>query len=186
MQNRLIIISGPAASGKNTVVSRILKEHGDKFEETVSCTSRPPREREIDGDHYYFISKSEFEEKIKNDEFYEWAVVHGDIYFGTLKSELERIFKKGKTPILVIDVQGALNVKNIHEDVLTVFIMPEEISIIEKRLRARGHHSEEDLKNRLESASKEINLSKEYDYIVENKHGEVEKTVEKILQTITD
>lgn len=170
MKGKLIIVSGPSGSGKSTV-TKIVKDKLN-IPLSISATTRKPRVGEIDGKDYFFLTKEEFEEKIKNDEFYEYANVHGN-YYGTLKEVVENNLEKGLNVILEIDVQGALIAKQKKKDAILVFFKTKNMEILEKRLRNRKTDSEEVIKTRLENALKELEYEKEYDYSIINEDLDV-------------
>lgn len=170
MKGKLIIVSGPSGSGKSTV-TKIVKDKLN-IPLSISATTRKPRVGEIDGKDYFFLTKEEFEEKIKNDEFYEYANVHGN-YYGTLKEVVENNLEKGLNVILEIDVQGALIAKQKKKDAILVFFKTKNMEILEKRLRNRKTDSEEVIKTRLENAQKELEYEKEYDYSIINEDLDV-------------
>lgn len=164
--SKLVIVSGPSGTGKDTLVGEILKSDS-RFSLSVSATSRDVRGNEKDGVDYYFLSREEFLEKAENGEFIEYAK-YGENYYGTLKEDVLKRIEDGKTVILVIEVQGAENVKKMYPEALSVFIMPPSMEVLEKRLRARQTDSEEDIQKRLRIAKSEIEKSPNYDYIVVN------------------
>ena len=166
LSSRLVIVSGPSGAGKDTIVGKLL-ELDSRFSLSVSATTRPPRGEEKDGVDYYFYSEEVFREKISNQEFIEYAN-YGSKYYGTLRSDVEMRIANGKTVILVIEVQGAENVKKMYPDVLSVFIMPPSEDVLEKRLRRRMTDSEDAISKRLDIAKGEIKKSVNYDYIVVN------------------
>ena len=173
--NKLIIVSAPSGAGKTTLVKHVLENISD-IEFSVSCATRKARPKEIDGKDYYFISVKEFKQKIKNNEFAEWEEVYKSSFYGTLKSEIERIWKKGKAVIFDIDVIGGINLKNLYPDnSMSVFIMPPSVEILEERLRNRQTESEEKLKQRIEKAEKEIGLSDKFDRIIINDQLDISK-----------
>lgn len=180
---KLVILSAPSGCGKNTIAN-ILMKNDKKFEETISCTTRISREREINGIHYYFISENNFKEKIKNGEFIEWAKVHNKFYYGTLKKELSRIAQSGHIPLLVIDVQGGVNIKKIFPNAVLVFIKPNSLKNIESRIIRRTKISEEEIRARLETAKNELKMSKYYDHIITNPEGHPEKAAEELNEII--
>ncbi len=181
LKNKIIIISGPSAVGKNAVIDGV-KKLIPELEETISCTTRNIRPGEKDAVHYYFLNKKEFEEKIKNDEFLEYFKVH-DMYYGTPKSEITRIEKDKKIPLLVIDVKGALELKKRNLNAVLIFIKPDSWEILEKRLQKRNTDAEE-LKTRLKSAKNELIQAELYDYQVINYTGEIKKTIEEMTKII--
>lgn len=176
----LIIMSGPSGAGKSTVCKPILDAE-ESLNFSVSCTTRQPRAGEVNGIHYHFISKSEFEEKIVTDDFLEYAEVHGN-YYGTLKSEVENKIHQGNDVLLDIDVQGAMQIKEILENqkksnsnklcladsVIYVFVAPPSFEELETRLRGRGTENEETLTKRLNNARNEMNHQFDYDYLIVN------------------
>ena len=168
MQGKLIIFSGPSGVGKTTIVHKLLSLRND-LEFSVSACSRPRRNKEKDGTDYYFISTEEFKKRMKNDEFLEWEEVYTNSYYGTLKSELERIWAKDKHVIFDVDVVGGLNIKKYgQKNALSIFVMPPSIGILEERLKIRGSETLETMKKRLDKASYELTFSKKFDQIIVN------------------
>ncbi len=182
-QGKLIVFSAPSGSGKTTIVKELLKEEKFKLEFSVSATSRKKRSNEIEGKDYYFLSADEFKKKIKEDAFAEWEEVYKNQFYGTLKSEIERIRKKGNNVVFDIDVAGGMSIKKIFkEKCLTIFIQPPSIEELEKRLRHRGTETEESLKKRLAKAEKEMTFAKHFDVSVINDDLEIAVTeVKKIV-----
>ena len=179
MKGKLIIVSGPSGSGKSTV-TKIVKDRLN-IPLSISATTREPRVGEVNGKDYYFLTKEQFEEKIKNDEFYEYANVHGN-YYGTLKEVVENNLNKGLNVILEIDVQGALIAKEKKSDATLVFFKTENMEVLEKRLRNRETDSEEVIKLRLENALKELEYEKKYDFTIVN--VDIEKSCEELINII--
>ena len=173
MRGRLIVVSGPSGVGKDTVVSKYLERNSNTYL-SVSCTSRAPREGEVDGINYIFLSREEFEERISNGDFLEYAEYNGN-YYGTPKYKMEEELDKGKDVILVIEVQGALKVKKLMPDALFIFILPPSINELKERLPGRGTDSPESIEGRIRTALKEIDISDEYDYQIIN--DDLDKTV---------
>ena len=168
MEGKLIIVSAPSGSGKTTIVRELLGRNPN-LEFSVSACSRPKREHEVHGKDYYFISEEEFREKIKSDSFVEWEEVYPGSFYGTLKSELQRIWNKGNHVVFDVDVIGGLNIKKqFGEQALSLFIMPPSIAELEKRLLARQTETAETLKKRLDKAEYEVGFSKEFDAVVIN------------------
>ena len=166
MRGKLIVVSGPSGVGKDTVVSEYIKRNSNTYL-SVSCTSRAPREGEVDGVNYIFLSREEFEERISNGDFLEYAEYNGN-YYGTPKYKMEEELEKGKDVILVIEVQGALKVKDLIPDALFIFILPPSISTLKERLIGRGTDSPESIEGRINTALKEIEVSDRYDYNIVN------------------
>lgn len=171
----LIIISGPSGVGKDTVVKNLLS---NTLTLSVSATTRSIREGEKDGVDYYYISKEDFEEKISNDEFLEYAIVHGKDYYGTLKSEVDSKLNSGLDVVLVIDIAGAFQIKEKFDDSIFIFIMPPSIKELKKRLIKRGSESKESLLRRFSSLYNEINEINKYNYVVVN--DDIDSAVKKI------
>ncbi|MHC1750403.1 MAG: guanylate kinase [Cellulosilyticaceae bacterium] len=160
-----IIISGPSGSGKGTIVKKLIEK--ENFVVSVSVTTRTPRTGEENGVHYFFKSKDEFEKMIAQNELLEYAKFCEN-YYGTPKAFIDNTIKTGKDVILEIEVQGALQVKSIYPDAIFVFIMPPTAEELQKRLIGRGTETKEVIAKRLERAKDELQLYKEYDYIVIN------------------
>ncbi|SNZ10272.1 guanylate kinase [Persephonella hydrogeniphila] len=179
MKGELFVLSSPAGGGKTTIANSLIKEIPN-LKRVVTCTTRKPRPNEKNGVDYFFLSKDEFEERIKKGDFLEYAVVHGN-YYGTPRKEVEEELSKGYDLILVIDVQGMRQIKKNKQDVITVFILPPSIEELVRRMKKRGD-SEEEIKKRLETAKKEIPAWKEYDFVVIN--DILEEAKEKIKQII--
>lgn len=164
--SKLIVVSGPSGAGKDTVVKGIV-DRDDRFSLAVSATSRMVRGAEQDGIDYYFLTEDEFLKRVKNDEFIEYAQ-YGSNYYGTLKEDVLKRIDNGKTVILVIEVQGAENIRKMYPQSHSVFIMPPSVDVLEKRLRARKTETEEAIQKRLSIAKSEIEKSINYDFIVVN------------------
>lgn len=162
----LIILSGPSGSGKDTILTQLAKRD-DTVQLSVSLTTRAPREWEIDGFHYYFVSKQAFMEKIHRDEVLEYAQ-YGDHFYGTPRGPVDDWLNEGKTVILKIEVQGAEKIRQRYPDVVSVFLMPPSMPVLEQRLRNRESEDEEDITKRMAIARDEIARSTEYDYVVVN------------------
>ncbi len=146
----------------------LLKEF-DNIVFSVSATTRPPRKNETDGVDYYFVSEEEFKEKIGRNEFLEWEQVYGGTYYGTLRSDIEKLRNKGYFTLLDIDVQGALNIKQqFKDDALGIFIKPPSIQVLKKRLIDRGTDSESKIKERLEKSKSELSYAGRFDHVVVN------------------
>lgn len=170
-EGKLIVFSAPSGSGKTTIVRHLLKQQELKLDFSISATSREARGNEVDGQDYYFLSLKDFKQKIKNDEFLEWEEVYRDNFYGTLKSEVERIWKKGKHVIFDIDVVGGLDIKNIYpESTLAVFVKPPSIEELKIRLKKRKTESDDKISMRVAKASIELATAPQFDFIIENNH----------------
>ncbi|MDD3875748.1 MAG: guanylate kinase [Bacteroidales bacterium] len=163
-----VIFSAPSGSGKTTIVKELLKK-GLPLEFSVSACSRPKRDGEIHGTDYYFLSVDEFKKKIANNEFIEWEEVYSGSYYGTLKSELTRIWQKGKHVLFDLDVLGGVNIKKIfNENALAIFIKPPSLDELEKRLINRLSETPETLSKRMARAQMELSYEKEFDICITN------------------
>ncbi len=168
MANKMIIVSAPSGSGKTTMVKYLLAARAD-LEFSISACSRTPRCDETHGVDYYFLTADEFQAKISNDEFVEWEEVYPGMFYGTLKSEIERIWSNGHHVIFDVDVVGGLNLKKFFGDTaLAVFVQPPSIEVLEYRLRKRQSDSETIIQKRLEKAEWEMKFASQFDVIVVN------------------
>jgi len=167
--HKIIIIAAPSGAGKTSVTRHLLAALPDKLEFSVSCATRKPRNNERDKVDYYFITVDEFQKKIQSEDFVEWEMVYEGKYYGTLKSELHRIWEKNKYPLLDVDVQGGIHVQAIFpKQTLSLFIEPPSITELERRLRARGTETEESLQARIKKASHEMEFKNQFDKIIIN------------------
>lgn len=178
----IFVISGPSGSGKNTVYDG-LREKSDNITQTVSVTTRAPRDGEVDGRDYYFVTEKEFLARVANDEFIEY-VNYGKNYYGTLKSEVLRLTEEGKTVILVIEVNGALNIKKAFPETCSVFIIPPSIDELRRRITSRGQNTEDEINARLSIAEQEMKMRDQYDYCVVN--DRLEDCIDEIYKIIED
>lgn len=176
----VIVISGPSGVGKGTVNKKLINVC-ENIEVAISATTRKRREGEVDGQDYYFISKEEFDSKIVNNEFIEYAHVHGNMY-GTLISEVKKITEKGKDVILEIDVQGGRSIKSKYSDCISVFILPPNMEELATRLNGRATDDEETIKLRLDTAEEEVRCVFDYDFAVINDN--LEQCVDQIRSII--
>ncbi len=184
MNGKLIIFSGPSGAGKTTIVKHLLKSNF-KLEFSVSCCSRPKRNDEIYGKDYYFLSIENFKKKIKNDEFIEWEEVYKGSFYGTLKSEIKRIWENGNNVIFDVDVIGGLNIKKIYrEKALSVFVMPPSVKILEERLRQRSTEKKHSLQKRLDKANLELSYAENFDEIIINDN--LETAVEEAKKVVSN
>ena len=165
---KLVIFSAPSGSGKTTIVRELLKRF-DCFEFSISATSRNPRGQEQNGVDYYFLSNEEFRARVERDEFVEWEEVYQGTCYGTLKSEMERIWAKGNVIVFDVDVLGGINIKRIFgEDACSIFVQPPSIEELERRLRGRATDSEETIAKRVAKAEFELSKAPEFDHVVVN------------------
>ncbi|PKQ68092.1 guanylate kinase [Labilibaculum manganireducens] len=168
MSGKLFIFSAPSGSGKTTIVQHLLKQNF-KLEFSISATSRAKRANEIDGKDYHFLSVEEFKTRIENDEFLEWEEVYEGCFYGTLKSEVDKIRKKGKNVIFDVDVVGGTNIKKFYkQEALAIFIQPPSITELENRLRNRNTDSDEVIAKRVEKFKFELAFSDQFDKIIVN------------------
>lgn len=178
---KIILICGPSGSGKNTILSYVLKEVLE-IEFYTTATSRDMREGEVDGVNYFFLTKEEFQKKIENDEFLEWEEVYDGVYYGTLKVELERIYQKGKVPISDLDVKGAVRIKDIYKENALLIFIKTPISVIKQRLIFRGTDSDEKIQIRLDRAEEEFSYEDKCDISILNIN--LEQSVPEVIQAI--
>ncbi len=183
-KGKLIVVSGPSGVGKDTVVSKYLEKHNED-ELSISMTSRGIRNNEVDGVNYYFKTKEEFEKAIDNNELLEYAMYNGN-YYGTPRKEVEKRINNGINVILVIEVVGAMNVKNMMKDDCTlIFILPPSMDELKDRLINRGTDSMDSIDNRLDIARREIEVSDKYDYkIINDNLDNAVKELESIIKKI--
>lgn len=163
-----VLITAPSGAGKTTLVKKLLEEYSI-FEFSISCTTRPKREHEVHGKDYHFITEDEFISRVNRGEFLEWEEVYKGSYYGTLHSELDKIFSLGKVPLFDIDIMGAMSVKKIlSSDLLSIFIAPPSMEILEKRLRDRHTEPEEKIKTRIDKAHSEMRFANFFDKKIVN------------------
>lgn len=168
----LFVFSGPSGVGKGTLKAKLFEEFADRIAYSVSATTRGPREGEVDGRDYFFISRQEFERRVKNNEFLEHAEFAGNCY-GTPRAYVEKLLDSGMNVVLEIDVQGALQVMKSMPECVSVFILPPSFEELEHRLRGRGTETEEKVRERLETAKRELPYAPQYDYQIVN-GGDIE------------
>jgi len=166
---KLVIFSAPSGSGKTTLVRHILKTFPKHIDFSISATSRPKRGAEVNGKDYHYLTVDEFKEKVANNEFLEWEEVYAGTHYGTLRSEVEKIWAKGKAVIFDIDVEGGLNLKNQFGDkALAIFVMPPSIKILEERLNSRSTDSKDSIARRIAKAEKELKTAELFDTFILN------------------
>jgi len=182
MAGKLIIFSAPSGAGKSTLVQHLLKCNFD-LEFSISATSRAPRGVEKNGVEYYFLSPEEFRQKIDNKEFIEHEEVYSNLYYGTLRSEIDRISDNGKNIIFDIDVAGGMNIKKYFgERALSIFVAPPSISILQERLKSRGTDSEEMIEKRISKADFEMSFAPKFDRVIVN--DDLEKAKIEVEQVV--
>jgi guanylate kinase len=180
--SKIVIITAPSGSGKTTIVKRLLESY-PKLAFSISACTRNPRPGEQHGKDYYFLQEQDFLQKIKDDAFIEWEMVYTGKYYGTLKTELQRIWDEGNYPLVDIDVQGALNIKQKYpSNSISLFIKAPSMEELKRRLINRGTENEQTLKERLNKASEELTFAPQFDKIVVNEKLEV--AVEEIKNII--
>ncbi|MDR3715549.1 MAG: guanylate kinase [Puia sp.] len=168
MNQKIIIITAPSGAGKTSITHHLLDKY-NQLAFSVSAATRTPRSHEMNGVDYYFLSLDDFKQKIRDNEFAEWEMVYEGKYYGTLKSELERIWNSGRVPVLDIDVKGAIHVQQQYPGMtLSLFIEPPSIGELERRLRSRGTETTETLQARINKATYEISFKHHFDKIIVN------------------
>ncbi len=188
--HKIIIIAAPSGSGKTSVVRHLLKVMPEILAFSISAATRRPRSYERDQVDYYFITADEFKQRIRQKEFVEWEMVYEGKYYGTLKSELQRIWQQQKAPLLDVDVQGGIHVQQqFPENSLSLFIEPPNLEELKRRLTARGTETPASLQARIDKASFELSFKNSFDYIIVNDSleracGEAEKIVRRFLEPI--
>ena len=174
---KLIILSAPSGAGKTTICKNLLSLN-DSWKYSISATTRPMRENEIDGKDYHFLSKSEFKKKINNNEFIEFEEVYGGVHYGTLKSEIENIWTNNEVALFDIDVVGGFNIKKMYPmNTLSIFVMPPSIDTLRKRLISRGDISDNEINRRIKKAELELDFASKFDKIIINSDLEESKKI---------
>ncbi len=169
MSGKLIIFSAPSGAGKTTIVKHLLGKYSSRIAFSISASTRKPRSGEVNGVDYYFISKEEFLHRIAHKEFAEFEEVYSGTFYGTLRSEIERIWREGKQVIFDIDVEGGLHLKRIYKsDALAIFVQPPSLEVLAERLYGRGTDSPEKLKERIAKAERELAYADKFDVILKN------------------
>ncbi|PKP04044.1 MAG: guanylate kinase [Bacteroidetes bacterium HGW-Bacteroidetes-6] len=182
--NKVVILSAPSGAGKTTIVHALLQA-GLPLGFSISATSRPAREHETNGVDYYFFTVEDFKEKIAHHEFIEWEEVYDGLFYGTLKTELERVWKSGQAIVFDVDVKGGVNLKkHFSETALSIFIQPPSVKELEKRLRNRKTETEESIKKRIDRARYELGFASQFDVVVVNDN--LEEAVNKANNLVKD
>jgi guanylate kinase len=187
-QQKIIIITAPSGAGKTSITRYLLNKFSGKLAFSISAATRKARGEEKNGVDYYFISEEEFTNKIQHEEFIEWEMVYEGKYYGTLKSELHRLWEEDKTPVLDIDVKGAIHVQQqFPETTLSLFIEPPSVEELKRRLQSRGTESEESLNARVNKASYELSFKHSFNHIIVNSDleracKEAEEIVSKFIE----
>lgn len=181
--SKIIILTAPSGAGKTTIKTKLLEEIPELLSFSVSATTRKMRLGETDGVDYVFLNEDDFKHKIEHHEFIEWEMVYPGLYYGTTVDEMKRIWSDGKTPLLDVDVQGAINVKKqFGENVLTIFIDPPSISVLKERLTNRGTDSAEHIQTRINKATEEIGYKNNFDTVILN--DDLKKATEDTISAV--
>lgn len=176
-KGKLLVFSAPSGSGKTTIVRYLLQQDDLNLEFSISAATREPRGEEVDGKDYYFMSITDFKNHIKSEDFVEWEEVYRDNFYGTLKSEVERIWAKGKNVIFDIDVAGGLRIKSkFSQETLAVFVKPPSVDELKRRLKERSTESDDKINMRIAKAHVELATAPQFDKIIKNYDLDVAKT----------
>ena len=173
----LVVVSGPSGAGKDSIINEVVKQNKMDIWVSISMTSRPPRGQEVDGKDYFFVTREEFQDNIQKGNLLEYAEYNGN-YYGTPKHKINEYLEKGIDVILIIEIQGALQIKELMPESLFIFIMPPSMEELKKRLVNRGTDSEDKILSRFKTAYQEINEVTKYNYVVVN--DELDQAVEKV------
>jgi guanylate kinase len=185
MKGKIIILSAPSGTGKSTIIHQLIKETSLKLGFSISATSRAPRGQEQNGVDYYFYSAEEFKQKVEEHQFVEWEEVYPGCYYGTLRSEIQRITENGNNLIMDVDVKGALSIKEIYGDeALSICLLPPDIGTLYKRLKDRGTDDDDVIARRIAKAEYEMTFAPRFDKIVVNDN--LDKAVEAVRNHITE
>lgn len=186
-QGKLFLIVGPSGSGKGTVIKKI-KQNYPGFVYPISYTTREPRDGEMDGEVYHFISKEEFKSRIEEGDFLEYAVVHSDNYYGTSKNDILKPLEGGAVVIREVDIQGFHSIRKMipEENLVSIFMKVSDLKDLTNRILNRGEISDEELKKRLKSALDEIAQADECSYQVENEWGKADQSVREVEKIVLD
>jgi guanylate kinase len=168
-QQKIIILTAPSGAGKTSITRHLLRLFSSRLSFSISAATRPPRANERNGVDYYFMSQEEFTNRIQHEEFAEWEMVYEGKYYGTLKTELQRVWNENKVPVLDIDVKGAIHVQQQYpETTLSLFIEAPDVNELKRRLQSRGTESEESLNARISKASYELSFKHSFNHIIVN------------------
>lgn len=174
--NKIIIISAPSGSGKSTLINSLMQDENLKLEFSISATTRQPRGQEQNGKEYYFLTEQDFRQKISEKAFVEYEEVYQGRFYGTLKSEIDRIFKNGNNVIFDVDVEGGINLKKkFAQNAISIFIQPPSLEELKRRLKNRGTDSEQEIEKRIAKAEQEISRANFFDVIITNDVLEIAK-----------
>jgi guanylate kinase len=184
LQHKLIIIAAPSGAGKTSIVKHLLSTLPDQLGFSVSCATRAPRAGETHGSDYYFITPQEFTRRVEAGEFAEWEMVYEEKFYGTLHSELQRIWDQRQAPLLDIDVKGGLRIKEQYPQSLSLFIEPPSLEVLRERLAARGTETPDSLQMRLNKASEECSYRNQFDHIIVN--DQLEKACKEAVSLVKD
>jgi guanylate kinase len=184
LQHKLIIIAAPSGAGKTSIVKHLLSTLPDQLGFSVSCATRAPRAGETHGSDYYFITPQEFTRRVEAGEFAEWEMVYEGKFYGTLHSELQRIWDQRQAPLLDIDVKGGLRIKEQYPQSLSLFIEPPSLEVLRERLAARGTETPDSLQMRLNKASEECSYRNQFDHIIVN--DQLEKACKEAVSLVKD
>lgn len=184
-EGKIIVFSAPSGSGKSTILNYLLQNPELNLAFSISATNRPPRGEEKHGKEYYFLKTEIFREKISKNEFLEWEEVYPGRYYGTLKSEIKRLWNAGKNIVFDLDVKGGVNIKKIYpENTLSIFVKVPNIEELENRLKKRATDDAESIKARLERFEYELTFENEFDVVLIN--DDLEKTIDEAKKTVVD
>ena len=183
--NKVIIFSAPSGAGKTTVVKHLLQNLTSQLSFSISACSRAPRQNEVNGKDYHFLSLEDFKKGIDNKLFLEWEEVYQNLFYGTLLEEVERIWSNGKAIIFDVDVKGGISLKrHFGEKALSVFVAPPSLGVLEARLRRRGTENEEDLQKRIGKAAQEMTHKNDFDKVLVNEN--LERACQQALEMVQD
>ena len=181
---KAILFSAPSGCGKTTIIKELMR-YFDCFGFSISATSRAPREGEVEGVDYYYLSREEFARRVAAGDFLEWEEVYEGTCYGTLKSEVERLWSEGRVAVFDVDVKGGCNIKrHFGADALSIFVMPPSVEVLEERLRNRGTESEESIRRRLARSAKELEEAPHFDVTIVN--DDLQRAVEETRRVVEE